>query len=181
MRTVVAENYLCFYAVLEMILSDIGIDMFSQYELANKFGIVLPKEYHIPNVHNVSFSENVHDQGAHIDAIRINEFFAENKINLKVSYIEENPYIDYSYDKYDNFSAEKKSYCVYTFSYGDLYHETRNYNVGHVALLRNCFPSDQIEIYDPGPRAAGIKIISRFAMHDAMEAIRGGVYIFEKC
>ena len=90
-------------------------------------------------------------------------------------------YIDYSYDKYDNFSAEKKSYCVYTFSYGDLYHETRNYNVGHVALLRNCFPSDQIEIYDPGPRAAGIKIVSRFAMHDAMEAIRGGVYIFEKC
>lgn len=181
MRTVVAENYLCFYAVLEMILSDIGIDVFSQYDLANRFGVVLPKGYHILNVHNVSFSEDVHDQGAHIDEVKINEFFTENKISLKVSYIAENPYIDYSYDKCDTFFAKKKLYCVYAFSYGDLYHEARNYNVGHIALLRHSFPKDQIEIYDPGPRAAGIKIVSRFAMHDAMEAIRGGMYLFEKC
>lgn len=180
MRTVIAENYLCFYAILEMILSDIGIDTFSQYDLANEFGVVLPNGHNIPNVHNVHFSENIRDQGAHIDVSKINIFFLRNKIDLRVSYVEENPYIDYEYDQFDKFSAKGKIYCVYAFSYGDLYHETQNNNVGHIALLLNCLSPSQIEIYDPGPHAAGVKIISRFSMHDAMEFIRGGMYIFER-
>lgn len=180
MRNIVAENYLCFYTILEMILSDIGIDKFSQYDLANEFGVVLPNGYDIPEVRNVYFSEDVREQGAHVDVVKINAFFVRNGINLRVSYVEENPYIDYEYDQYDNLSTKKVVYCIYAFSYGDLYHEAHNHNVGHVALLLNCPSPNKIEIYDPGPRAAGVKIVNKFSMHDAMEAIRGGMYIFER-
>lgn len=179
MRYVIAENYLCFYAVIETILSDIGINMFSQYDLANEFGVVLPYEHSISNVHNVTFSDDIRLLGAHVNEQRINDFFKANRIKLKISYLPENPYIDYDYDKYGHFIPERNIYYIYYFSYGSLYHEVQNYNVGHVSLLVNCPSLDQLEIYDPGPRSAGVKVIRRISMHDAMEDIRGGVYKIE--
>ena len=51
--------------------------------------------------------------------------------------------------------------------------------VGHVALLLNCLSNEKLEIYDPGPRKYGIKVVNRIAMHEAMEDIRGGTYVIE--
>ena len=34
------RNYLCFYALMEMILADIGYCNWDQYSLANTFGVV---------------------------------------------------------------------------------------------------------------------------------------------
>lgn len=180
LKHIIAENYLCFYAVLEMILSDIGINGFSQYNLANEFGVVLPFEHSIPNVYNVSFSNDIRSQGAHINEDKINRFFGTHRMNLKISYIPENPYIDYGYDTYGNFIPSNRKYYIYSFSYGSLYNEVVNYKVGHVSLLISCPSLGQLEIYDPGPRMAGIKVIKRIAMHDAMEDIRGGVYMIER-
>lgn len=180
MKYIVAENYLCFYAVLEMVLSDVGINGFSQYNLANEFGVVLPFDYSIPNIYNVTFSNDIRSQGAHINENKINTFFRTHRINLKISYIPENPFIDYGYDTYGNFVPSNGKYYIYTFSYGSLYNEVVNYKVGHVSLLINCPSLGQLEIYDPGPRMAGIKVIKRIAMHDAMEDNRGGVYLIER-
>lgn len=177
LKYIVGENYLCFYAILEMILSDIGVNQFSQYDLANEFGVVLPRGYMIPNVHNVTFSDNVRSLGAHINEQVINTFFRRHKIDLGISYISANPFSNY--DKYDHYTHEDHKYIIYSFSYGILYKEVKNNNVGHASLLLNCPSLEQLEIYDPGFRAAGVKIVKRNAMHEAMENIRGGVYIIE--
>ena len=179
MKYIIAENYLCFYALLEIILSDIGINVFTQYDLANEFGVVLPLGYSIANVYNVSFSSEMRDYGVHIDEQKFNVFFENYRISLKMSYISENPYIDYTYDKYSCFIPNGKEYYIYSFSYGSLYNEVKNYDVGHVSLLLNCLSSEQIQIYDPGPRSAGVKVIRRLSMHNAMEDFRGGVYVLE--
>lgn len=179
MRYVIAENYLCFYAIIETVLSDIGVNKFSQYDLANEFGVVLPYGHSIPNVYNVIFSDEIYYLGAHVNEQKINSFFKSNEIELKISYIPENPYIDYDYDKFDCFITESNKYYIYYYSYGSLYHEAKNYNVGHVSLLLNCPSLERLEIYDPGPRLAGAKTIRRISMHDAMEDIRGGVYVVE--
>lgn len=180
MRHIIAENYLCFYALLEVILSEIGINEFSQYDLANKFGVVLPYGHSIPTVHNVSFSDDIRAHGAHIDEEKINSFFEAYKIKLKISYIPENPYIDYDYDKSDYSAFGAHQYYIYAYSYGSLYNDAKNYLVGHVSLLLNCQASGQLEIYDPGPRSSGVKVVKRIAMHDAMDDIHGGVYIIER-
>ena len=45
MKNVIAENYLCFPALLEMIIND-AFDMnISQFEIAEYFGIVVPCGY----------------------------------------------------------------------------------------------------------------------------------------
>ena len=53
MKYVCGENYLCFYALMEMILADIGYCNWNQYSLANTFGVVLPDNYSINGVENV--------------------------------------------------------------------------------------------------------------------------------
>lgn len=180
MNYVVAENYLCFYALLEMVLFDVGIKKFRQYDLANEFGVVVPNGYSIPNVYkNVSFSDDVFNHGAHIDKDKINCFFKINNIGLKMSYQAESIWSEHDYDKYMCSPIEEKRYYIYAFSYGYLYNESRNYRVGHVALLLNCKEGNLLEIYDPGPRNAGKKTVNRNIMHDAMDEIYGGVYFIE--
>ncbi len=180
MKYVVAEKYLCFYALLEMILCDVGITKFNQYDLANEFGVVLPTNCSIPTVcENVSFSDDPFMQGAHIDKDEINSFFKKSNIHLKISYKNESIWSNHDYDKYVYSPIRDKHYYIYAFSYGCLYKESRNYRVGHVALLMDCKENSLLEIYDPGPRNSGKKIVSRDNMHDAMDEIYGGVYIIE--
>lgn len=179
MNFVIAENYLCFYALLETVISGFGISSYSQYDFANEFGVVLPHGHSISKINNISYSNNIREYGAHIDENQINSFFKRHGIDLKMAYISENPYIDYEYDKYGCFEASHQKYYIYTYSYGSLYHEPQNYMVGHVALLLNCLSNEKLEIYDPGPRKYGIKVVNRIAMHEAMEDIRGGTYVIE--
>lgn len=163
-----------------MILFDVGVTKFNQYDLANEFGVVLPKGYSIPNVYrNVSFSDDAFMQGAHIDKNKIISFFKDNDIPFNLSYLAETPWSDHAYDQYEYSPIERQHYYIYTFSYGCLYSESRNYRVGHVALLLNCRKDHLIEVYDPGPRNVGKKVIRRNAIHDAMEEIYGGVYIIK--
>ena len=42
MKYVKAENYLCFLALLEMIIYELTNKKISQYELANFFGVFVP-------------------------------------------------------------------------------------------------------------------------------------------
>ncbi len=177
---IISEKYLCLYALFEIILFDIGITRFTQYDLANRFGVTLPTGYSIPNVYNhVSYNDNLFMQGAHIDVDEMNSFFEENRIPLKLSYLSESPWLNHDYDRRIYSPIKARQYYIYAFSYGHLYHEYNNYRVGHVALLLNCPNDDLIEIYDPGPRNAGRKIVNRNFMHDAMDAIDGGVYFIK--
>lgn len=176
MKYVCGENYLCFYSLMEVILDDIGYDEWSQYSLADRFGVVLPYDYNIKGVNNVKRSDDERMYGAHIDCEMMNEFMEKVGIPLRVTYIASNPYLEYEVDK----EYLKNKYCIYTYSYGTLYNEPDKWNVGHASLFLKYIDENQVVIYDPGPREAGEKKVNLYALYEAMYDVRGGFYIFEK-
>lgn len=177
MEFITAENYLCFYSLFEMILRDMGRNKWSQYSLANIFGVVLPNGEKIPNVDNVIYDDNEAMCGAHIDCNMINDFFKKESIALQINYVKANPYGVYNIDN----EIMKDKYCIYAYSYGALYDEVLNINVGHTSLFLRDVNQEEIEIFDPGPRNAGRKVVKKYKMYDAMYDSKGGIYFFEKC
>lgn len=175
-----SENYLCFLALLEMILVDVlNTDLFNQYSLAEIFGITLPMNDSIP-VKNVTYSDSPYEYGVHIDERKLNDFFLNTGIPINVVYYKVNPYEDNLIDAYGNDELRKNKYIIYTYSYGSLYHEPQNIEVGHVALLEEVISERIIRIYDPGPRNSGSKTVDRLDMYDAMRERNAGMYVFEK-
>ena len=99
-----------------MILDDIGYGKWNQYSLANMFGVVLPNEYVISGVRNVTISDDEGMQEAHINCSVINKFLENESIPLTVSYIPANPYGEYNINK--RYLMDK--YCICIYSYGSL-------------------------------------------------------------
>ena len=172
---IVAENYLCLFALVEMILKDIGKSDFDQYELAEYFGITVPLDYVSDRINHVVHSCVEREWGTNISEKQLNEFFDINNIPLKAKFLTANPYN--AYDEVE--SVSEKQYIIYLYSYGSLNHEPVNYDVGHASLLIGFLNNDKVRIYDPGPRNAGIKEVSVNSLYDAIYDNRGGIVIIE--
>ena len=177
MNHIVAKEYLCFDALLEMIISDsVSRSYFSQIDLAEVFGITVPVGTQIA-IKNVKYSNDAKEIGTNICLRDINDFFWNNSIPLKLSYVSANcfdeiTFVDMIVDK------SKKSHIVFAFCYGLLYNEPQNNDVGHVVLLEKIdTKTDTIQIYDPGPRNHSSKTVKIDDMVYAMKR-RGGIYLF---
>lgn len=179
MREVIAENYLCFCALLEMIITDGQKIKITQYKIAEKFGVTIPYNYKI-NVKNVNFSCNTIEHGVHITESALNDFFCKEKINLHAKYLQVNPYEELFIDEYENKNLRLNKYIIYTYSYGYLFHFPDAFDVGHVALLQDVISDHELLIYDPGPKNSGLKNVNRHEMYDAIRYRHGGVYLLEK-
>lgn len=176
---IVAKNYLCFMALLEMIVSETDSHVhFTQKDFAEMFGITVPIGTHI-SIKNVQYSNNSEKHGTNIRVEEINDFFKENGIPLQMSYVS-SCYFDEMTFTNMIFEKSKNSHIVFAFCYGLLYNEVQNDNIGHVVLLEDVdIKSDLFKIYDPGPRNYGSKFVKVDDMLFAMKR-RGGIYIFQK-
>lgn len=175
-----AENYFCFLALLEMILVDaFDLELFDQYRLAEVFGITIPKN-ELCMIKNITYSDSVYEYGVHIHENKLNAFFQETGLPMHVEYFIANPYEANPIDAYENNKLREGKYIVYTYSYGSLYHEPQNKEVGHVAILEEVISERTLKIYDPGPRNYGVKKVDRIGMYEAMLERNAGLYVFEK-
>lgn len=176
---VIAKEYLCFYALLEMIISHTESSVhFTQMDLAEVFGITFPMGTRT-SIKNIRYSDNVADLGANICIREINDFFYDNLIPLHLSFIHSSSFDETTFGDII-FEKKKNSYIVFAFSYGFLYDEPQNKDVGHVVLFENIdSKADTLGIYDPGPRNHGSKTVKVDDMVYAMKR-RGGIYLFEK-
>lgn len=180
MRDVVAKNYLCLLALLEMVIEDIvGKSFINQDYLAEYFGITIPPDCDI-NIKNIHYSNNERDFGVHINENSLNDFFVNIGIPIQAEYIEVNEFEENLIDDVNYEFLRKDKYIIYTFSYGALYNERTTYLFGHVALLDKVISNDWLQVYDPGPKGSGHKMVNRHNMYDAMRHIRGGIYIFSR-
>lgn len=175
-----SKNYYCFLSLLSMIITDtLGNSYFTEDILAEYFGLVLP--YDTPTtLNNVSYSNNPRNYGVHINEIRLNKFFTQTGIPLYANYIQSNPYSDDLIDSSSSAAVQSGKYVIYTFSYGGLYHDSELISIGHVALLEEIISEYSLKIYDPGPKDAGIKVIDKITMYDAIRDRNAGIYIFSK-
>ena len=180
LKYVKAENYLCFMALLEMVLIDVlETDVFDQYNLAELFGITLP--INTPShIKNVTYSDKPREYGCHIDEYKLNLFFRNTGIPLQTTYFRVNPYEDIYIDEYGNDEVRQGKYIIYTYSYGSLYKENQSIEFGHVSLLEDVISERKLRIYDPGPRNVGVKIVDRIAMYEAMRCINAGIYVINR-
>lgn len=178
MKLVIAKEYLCFDALLEMIISRAySSAYFTQIDLAEIFGVTIPEGTHTP-INNVRYSNDIKDCGTNICVGDINYFFHNNSIPLHISYIS-SKYID-ELNFVDIIKRNSLAYIILAFCYGLLYNEPQNNDVGHVVLLEKIdTETDTIQIYDPGPRNHGSKTVKVDDIVYAMKR-RGGVYLFEK-
>lgn len=179
MKYVLSYNYLCFEALIEMIISDVKPELhFSQIDLAERFGITVPYGEIIP-VKNISYSSIESEYGTKLCIDDINLFFCNNQIPLLVSFVNSNLCNEMTFSTYIADKSEK-AYIVFAFCYGMLYDEPLNKDIGHVSLLEEVDEkSDMIKIYDPGPRNPGGKKVKIDDMLYAMRR-RGGMYVFER-
>lgn len=176
MEKVFAINYLCVYAMIEMVLKDIGKKDLDQIHLANQFGVTLPAGEYIEGVSNVEYCTDERECGAHIDIDRLNSFFSEKGIPLNASYIKANPFD--CYDKAERHDAHM--YIIYLYSYGSLNNDIEKKNVGHASMKIDNIENGIVSIYDPGPLGAGIKKIRLNKMYDAISDCNGGILILER-
>lgn len=176
---IVANDYLCFMALLEMIVSETNpCANFTQTDFAELFGITIPFGEHIA-IKNVQYSNDIKECGTSVCVEKINDFFRKNMIALQLSYI---PSCHFDEMTFADIIVKKNrsAHIVFAFCYGLLYNEPQNNDVGHVALLENInMEADEVRIYDPGPRKYGSKIVKIDDMVYAMKR-RGGIYLFEK-
>lgn len=178
-RKVVAENYLCFLALLEMIIEDeLGVTI-TQRDLAEEFGVIIPPGYEL-NITNKCYGNNDNDYGVHLNETILNNYFEKKNISIRATYFHINPFEDLELDEYDNSELRRGKHIIYTYSYGDLFHENDKLEIGHVALLWEVASENELLIYDPGPRNAGIKKVNRHNMYDAMRYRHGGIYVLER-
>lgn len=178
MNGIIAKEFLCFYALLEMIISSTAASVhFTQTDLAELFGITLPIGKKT-QVNNVKYSNNIIDCGANVCVEDINDFFCENSIPLRLSFIPSNYFDEVTFvDIIKNYGS---AYMVFAICYGLLYSEPLNNDVGHVVLFENIDEeADRIGIYDPGPRNYGSKNVKIDDIVYAMKR-RGGIFLFKK-
>ena len=173
MHYVVADNYLCLFALLEMILKEKGINI-SQYELAEKIGITIPNGYQ-SKVKNVKYSTLQNDYGAIVTTDSLREIFDKAQIDMKVSYLDVFHTNEIDLISILNQQLSENRYVIFAFSYGILYNKLSYVNLGHVSLLQEVLDDDWIKIYDPGPDNSGIKKVRISDIYEAMRR-KGGMY-----
>lgn len=178
MKYIIAENYLCFLSLLEMILDDATSLKMTQQDLAEEFGIIIPNGYKT-EISNIRFSSVENNYGVQISEERLQKFFDEKGIGLRVKYIDGTRINELDLDvRFEKYLKEKK-YVILAYSYGMLYNKSNHNSLGHVALLEKVVGEDLIQIYDPGPDEAGVKKMGILKMYDAIRQ-KGGLYIIDK-
>lgn len=178
MKYVVAENYFCFLALLEMIIEDYTSIKITQQDMAEEFGIIVPEGYNA-SIKNIKYSSVENDYGVKISEEKLQKFFDENGISLSVKYIDGIRINETDFDVRLAKYLKTNKYVIFAFSYGMLYNKNNHSGLGHVSLLEKVIREDIIQIYDPGPDEVGVKETSIFKMYDAMRT-KGGLYVIDK-
>lgn len=168
MKYVLAENYLCFLTLLEMIIDDSTSYKITQHDIAEGFGIVVPQGYKI-NINNVNFSSEENDYGVRISEKKLQDFFNMKGIRLNVKYLDGTRINEFDFDTRLARYLKENKYVIFAYSYGVLYNKRNHGSLGHVALLEKVCGENIIQIYDPGPDEVGIKEINILKMYDAMK------------
>lgn len=178
MHYITAENYLCFYAILEMIIEDMTGQKVKQEVLAEQFGIKVP-QYYQSNIINVSRTSKDYELGAFIDAEKINSYFVDKNFNINMEYKGVEKISEYDVEQQMDRLFKTNEYLIAGISYGILYNIPQYRDVGHCVLIENII-GENADIYDPGPKGSGKKRTKIEHLYEAMRIRRGGLVIFNK-
>lgn len=168
MIEICAENYLCFAALLEMILKNqISKDIdINQYTIANNLGVTVPRGYK-KIVNNQTFSDNEYEYGIKINEEKLKDLLLPYQIseikNISINLLDDISFFD-TVKQY----LDEKYWIICGFSYGMLYGDASLNDCGHVNLILDIVGDSKILLYDPGPKNPGNKLVDEDKLYVAM-------------
>lgn len=174
---IVANEYLCVAACLEMILKAESIIM-PQSEIGEYFGINVSSDYSGP-IRNVKYTDDLNRLGIVLKEESINEFFSQFQIPLKEDYVSIKTLQDWMFE---DLLAEKLalgSHVVCGFSYGTLYKDEAKKRIGHVGLVE-AIGRNSVVMLDPGPLNAGEKQVEIGDLFSAIHQKNDGVWVISR-
>ncbi|GHU35787.1 hypothetical protein FACS1894172_18020 [Spirochaetia bacterium] len=172
----IADNFLCVPAVLKTILAYYNINI-RDIDITRSFDIFIPES--CDNIAGIK-SNNPNDYGAKLYNNTINKFFKVFNIPLKEEYISIFSYEDWEY--FDESVANllnTESNIICGFSYGTLYDEPENIEIGHVSIITNK-NGNKIQILDPGPRNPGIKYVDSYNLYVSIKRKKDGLWLISQ-
>ena len=179
-KYVIAQNYMCFLALLEMIIYELyDSTVVSQFDMAEQFGLTIPPDADI-SIKNYKISKVQRDFGLHVNEMMLNDMFSKMGLQISAVYFKENPFEYNGIDEYTALSLRKNKYIIYTIGYGYLFKDNEKLDLGHAVLFESAISDSLIKIYDPGPLNPGFKIVNRVDLHEAMLKRSGGIYVISR-
>lgn len=173
----VAENYLCVAAVLQCILQLYDIEL-SQKEIASYFTLFIP-ENNSDLKELGKLTKDSNKFGIVLKDSDINRFFSSLKIKLYEKYYKINLFEDWELEDFLVNHLQKNAHLICGFSYGELYNDTKNINIGHVALITGV-SNNKIHIIDPGPKKHGEKIVELSLLFRAIHKKKDGIWVIQE-
>lgn len=173
---VVAKPYCCMPAVLESILRHYGYERFSQFDIAEYFGVYVPSGAILPEITNAIESSNAELFGIRFENKKLGDFFRENSITLKEEYLS----VSHFFDEYHFQQKVEKLLAlgcslICGYNYSALF-GTSNDVIGHVSIILSLHGTT-VKMLDPGPKNPGEKNVDIEKLFFSMRSKFGGIWI----
>ena len=175
-----SEKFLCVATILQLILEAEGYTNVSRYAIAEYFGVNVPLGYKIETVGNIKEEEDIDKLGIIIKDNQINNCFHYFNIKLKETYHSIHTIGEMAFTLFLETNLHD-NYLVCGFDYGKLYNIPEAYNLGHVSLICNYTPNDDlVTLFDPGPNEVGYKTVKADDLYRSICGKNDGVWLINK-
>ena len=173
-KPVIAENYFCFAAVLEMILS-LYCDNIDQQKIAEYFGVAIPSDHNV-RISNYVQTDNSTDWGMSIKGYGLNEFFRKLKLSCEEEYIPISTINELVFHDFIQEHILLNRHIVCGYNYNMLHQGDSKKQIGHVSIIL-AVDSNHVDIYDPGPKNHGAKTVKIDELYRAIRNYQSGLWI----
>lgn len=166
---IVAKPYLCFPAVLEMIISQHSQTVAPQDKLVESFKVVTPTNYEGRAVDEFRL-------GVNFTIKELNSAFERFDVPLTASFTPIVELNDYDLDKLVRKALLNGNHVIVGYSYDALFNCGVNEEIGHVSIITE-IDDREVTILDPGPQDAGLKKVSFYDLYCAIHKRNAGVWL----
>ncbi len=176
---IVANEYLCIPACLEMILRIYSINL-SQNDIGEHFGLNVLPDYRGP-IKNIKCMTDPNSLGIILKMKSVNDFFKKFNIPLVEKYYSIKTLQDWMFEDLLSEKLASRCHIICGFNYGVLYNDEDKQQIGHVALVEAVdIRSVTITILDPGPLNAGRKQLDIIDLYRAIHYKNDGAWVISK-
>lgn len=169
-----AEDYFCIPSVIQAILRYYKYEI-SQIDIAKFFNFYMPNNDNF-NDFNITITKNKNDFGIKLTNTSINDFFKKNNFPLNEKYHSIDHFEDWEFNDFIDENLTYNYHIVCGYSYGTLFNEQRNIEIGHVSIITKK-DNNRIEILNPGPRNYGYQWVDSYKLYSAIKRKTDGIWL----
>ncbi len=180
----IAKQYLCFAACLQIAAKETANVEIDQVLLANYLGVVLPLDFDASGLAEHGVTNIRHDSdpihwGITPVVTDINTVLTSVNVLLECRFEPISNFQDWEFE--DHLTALRYSghFPIVGFDYHSLAGEFAPEDRGHCAVvydIRNLTGRTVVEIYDPGPSQAGFRVVEAYPLYRACRKRHGGIW-----